>query len=99
MEKSRLQSSYSRRNKENGTKSRSIEYSKSRSLDTVKAKSVKKTMNEPAEKKMQNHENEGDQESKAHSFEQTADMSLKLQNCTEKDVQTFHVTLTYKPRI
>ena len=97
-EKSRLQRSSSRRNKENGTKSRSIESSKSRSMETIKVKSIKVTMDQPTEKMIKNQV-AGDKESEKQSLEQTTNTSIGPQDCTQMDVQTFHVTLTYKPRI
>ncbi|XP_014229523.1 uncharacterized protein LOC106654251 isoform X2 [Trichogramma pretiosum] len=98
-EKSRLQRSSSRRNKENGAKStrNSSDSAKSRSLETVKAnKSVSRVSvqdHQPAEKI---HKNEA--EASPEQLNQQTN-NIGPQDCTEMDVQTFHVTLTYKPRI
>ncbi|XP_015124597.1 uncharacterized protein LOC107046490 [Diachasma alloeum] len=89
-EKSRLHRSSSRRNKENGAKCRS-DSGKSRSLEAMKMKRV--SLDLPAEKILKNSEE------LPNEVDKTAEMPIGPQDCTEMDVQTFHVTLTYKPRI
>ncbi|KAK0084715.1 hypothetical protein PV325_006524 [Microctonus aethiopoides] len=100
-EKSRLHRSSSRRNKENGTKSRtSIDACKSRSMETMKMKRV--SIEQPIEKIMKNTSEEllnNEVHPKECNKEKSTDLSVGPQDCTEMDVQTFHVTLTYKPRI
>ncbi|KAG8035449.1 hypothetical protein G9C98_006895 [Cotesia typhae] len=100
-EKSRLHRSSSRRHKENGTKNRgSIDPCKSRSMETMK---MKRASQEPAEKIPKNKSDEllNDESPYSREFinDQTADISIGPQDCTEKDEHRFHVTLTYKPRI
>ncbi|XP_058789264.1 uncharacterized protein LOC131663139 isoform X2 [Phymastichus coffea] len=94
-EKSRLHRSSSRRNKENGAKSRGTESSKSRSMETVKAKGARVMIDQqPAEKMIKNDDDE-----KSPQDQRAMTPQIGPQDCTEMDVQTFHVTLTYKPRI
>ncbi|XP_043267256.1 uncharacterized protein RhoGAP71E isoform X3 [Venturia canescens] len=97
-EKSRLHRSSSRRNKENGAKCRASDTSKTRSLETVKIKRV--SLEQPGEKIMKNSKevlNEEDR--KDCTVDTQTDLTIGPQDCTEMDVQTIHVTLTYKPRI
>ena len=55
---------------------------------------------QPAEKILKNTEEVLSEQDKEHvSNLAGADVSIGPQDCTEMDVQTFHVTLTYKPRI
>jgi hypothetical protein len=91
-----LHRSSSRRNKENGAKGRgSSENSKSRSLETVKVKGARVTIDQQsAEKIIRNSE-----EQLGGKMYQQGEVAIRPQDCTEMDVQTFHVTLTYKPRI
>ncbi|XP_012280051.1 uncharacterized protein LOC105699537 isoform X2 [Orussus abietinus] len=102
-EKSRLHRSSSRRNKENGAKGRSSETSKSRSLETVKVKTVRVSVDQqPAEIILKNTEEEPSQrESKECVAVQNDDLVAQdnALRAADMDVQTFHVTLTYKPRI
>ncbi|XP_066588663.1 unconventional myosin-IXAb-like isoform X2 [Prorops nasuta] len=99
-EKSRLHRSSSRRNKENGAKGRSTEACKSRSLETMKAKTVRVTVDQPAEKMLKSsHEVIDENDGKDLLAVHGTDVQIGPQDCTEMDVQTFHVTLTYKPRI
>lgn len=51
------------------------------------------SLDQPAEKILKNSEE------LLNDVDKTADMPIGPQDCTEMDVQTFHVTLTYKPRI
>lgn len=97
-EKSRLHRSSSRRNKENGTKARGTsESSKSRSLETVKAKGSRVTIDQqPAEKIIKNSD---EVIAESNNTGKSDVATIGPQDCTEMDVQTFHVTLTYKPRI
>ncbi|XP_012250539.2 uncharacterized protein LOC105682899 isoform X1 [Athalia rosae] len=96
-EKSRLHRSSSRRNKENGAKVRAVEATKSRSSDVSKAKTIRVSLDPPAEKMSKN--NEEISNDKDRSVAQRNESPIGPQDCTEMDVQTFHVTLTYKPRI
>ncbi|XP_046431426.1 unconventional myosin-IXa isoform X2 [Neodiprion pinetum] len=96
-EKSRLHRSSSRRNKENGAKVRAAEASKSRSTEVTKSKIVRVSLEQPAEKMLKN--NEETLNDKDGTVAQRNDSPIGPQDCTEMDVQTFHVTLTYKPRI
>lgn len=102
-EKSRLHRSSSRRNKENGAKSRGAsESSKSRSLETVKAKGARVTIDQqPAEKMIKNSDelSQLTEQNSTGNAHQQPDIAIGPQDCTEMDIQTFHVTLTYKPRI
>lgn len=100
-EKARIHRTSSKRNKENGTKIQrnTSDASKSRSLETVKSKTVRVSIDQPAEKILKNSEEVLTEPGKDHMNLQTADISIGPQDCTEMDVQTFHVTLTYKPRI
>ncbi|XP_032453869.1 uncharacterized protein LOC100118685 isoform X4 [Nasonia vitripennis] len=102
-EKSRLHRSSSRRNKENGAKSRGAsESSKSRSLETVKAKGARVTIDQqPAEKMIKNSDELSQlaEQNNTGNAHQQSDIAIGPQDCTEMDIQTFHVTLTYKPRI
>lgn len=98
-EKQRLHRSSSRRNKENGAKGRSTEAYKSRSLETMK-KIVRVSIDQPTEKIGNSRENVDEREaSKEQAHICGTDGVIGPQDCTEMDVQTFHVTLTYKPRI
>ncbi|KAG7187887.1 hypothetical protein KM043_013861 [Ampulex compressa] len=94
-EKSRTHRSSSRRNKENGSKGLSMDGSKSRSLDTMKTKIVRVVVDQP---KIFRHEHEVIQENDTRIF-MPLESDIGPQDCTEMDVQAFHVTLTYKPRI
>lgn len=97
-EKGRLHRSSSRRNKENGAKCRANDSSKSRSLETVKMKRV--SLEQPSEKILKNSEEVlNEEDSKECLVETQTDKAVGPQDCTEMDVQTIHVTLTYKPRI
>lgn len=79
----------------------SVDACKSRSMETMKMKRV--SLEQPAEKIPKNKSDEllNDDTLYSREFitEKTADISIGPQDCTEMDVQTFHVTLTYKPRI
>ncbi|XP_014471661.1 PREDICTED: uncharacterized protein LOC106742857 isoform X2 [Dinoponera quadriceps] len=99
-EKQRLHRSSSRRNKENGAKARTAEAAcKSRSLETMKTKIVR-VVEQPAEKKILDNSREIIEERKEHACTtHGGDGTIGPQDCTEMDVQSFHVTLTYKPRI
>lgn len=111
-EKQRLHRSSSRRNKENGAKGgvRSAAAADvSRSLEAIKSvKIVRVTVDQQqqqqqqlaAEKMLDNSYNEIIEEQTAHVPSRTGgDGIIGPQDCTEMDVKTFHVTLTYKPRI
>lgn len=126
-EKQRLHRSSSRRNKENGAKSRATESSnKSRSLETMKTKIVRVVTVEqqPVDRKILDNSREiiedrtAKENARVHATITTVattatataatstataitsgDGTIRPQDCTEMDVQTFHVTLTYKPRI
>lgn len=104
-EKQRLHRSSSRRNKENGAKARAAEAAcKSRSLETMKTKIVRVvTMEQPVEKKILDSrdiiEERSIREHACTTATSSGDSTVGPQDCTEMDVQTFHVTLTYKPRI
>lgn len=109
-EKQRLHRSSSRRNKENGAKARAAEAAcKSRSLETMKTKIVRVVTVEqqPVEKKILDSSREIIEERPVREHACTTshvgggggDGTIGPQDCTEMDVQTFHVTLTYKPRI
>lgn len=93
-EKTRLHRSSSRRNKENGAKCRSsVDTGKSRSLEAMKMKRV--SIEQPADKIIiQNTD-----QLLNDDVEKSSDVTKSQQDCTDIDVQTFHVTLTYKPRI
>lgn len=101
---SRVHRSSSRRNKENGAKQRSSEAGKSRSLETVKngnksSRSSGKD-HQPVEKMMKSSDEVIDEHKGKQAMPGSAsDVAIGPQDCTEMDVQTFHVTLTYKPRI
>lgn len=82
---------------------------KSRSLETIKTVKIVRVMaadqqQQPAtEKMLDNSHNEIFEE---HASKETrvpsrtsGDGVIGPQDCTEMDVKTFHVTLTYKPRI
>ncbi|XP_044018659.1 uncharacterized protein LOC122859279 isoform X2 [Aphidius gifuensis] len=93
-EKSRLHRSSSRRNKENGTKCRTtVDTGKSRSLEAMKIKRV--SLDKSSDKIIQNTE----QILHDDNVEITNDVVKVQQDCSDIDKQTFHVTLTYKPRI
>lgn len=93
-EKSRLHRSSSRRNKENGTKCRTtVDTGKSRSLEAMKIKRV--SLDKSSDKIIQNTE----QILHDDNVEITNDVVRVQQDCSDIDKQTFHVTLTYKPRI
>ncbi|XP_015596904.1 uncharacterized protein LOC107268541 isoform X2 [Cephus cinctus] len=102
-EKSRLHRSSSRRNKENGAKARASDTSKSRSLETVKAKAVRVSVEQPMERMSKNsedlHADIDASKGKDVAIHHNSETPIGPQDCTEMDVQTFHVTLTYKPRI
>lgn len=99
-DKSCLHRSSSRRNKENGAKSRSVEGTcKSRSLETMKARIVRVTTDQPEIILNASHELVQVHGSKEHVSLCSTEDAIRPQDCTETDVQTFHVTLTYKPRI
>lgn len=106
-EKQRLHRSSSRRNKENGAKAR---VEAARSLETMKTKIVRVVTVEqqPVERKMLDNSREIIEEQRVareharvhqHSAASGDGTTIGPQDCTEMDVQTFHVTLTYKPRI
>ena len=94
-EKSRLQRSSSRRNKENGAKTpkHQQQQQQNASSDTIKVKAGARGASadqlQPAEKIIKNE---------VADHQQQPD-TIGPHHCTEMDVQTFHVTLTYKPRI
>lgn len=111
-DKQRLHRTSSRRNKENGAmegNSRSTaaaESCKSHSLDMIKTvKIVRMTtaadkQQSAVEKMLDDSHNEIIEEraiKEARIPSRTG--GIGLQDCTEMDVKTFHVTLTYKPRI
>lgn len=97
-DKGRLHRSSSRRNKENGVKCRTGDGCKSRSVETVKIKRV--SLEQPVEKLPKNSEEVLNEEDSKECLDNPhADVSVGPLDCTEMDVQTFHVTLTYKPRI
>ncbi|KAL6424052.1 hypothetical protein ACFW04_009744 [Cataglyphis niger] len=111
-EKQRLHRSSSRRNKENGAKGgvRSTAADVSRSLEAIKTvKIVRVTVTadqqqqqqqSAAQKMLDNSYNEIIEEQTARVPSRTGgDSVIGPQDCTEMDVKTFHVTLTYKPRI
>lgn len=97
---SRLHRSSSRRNKENGAKVRAVESScKSRSTELSKTnKTVKVSIDQTADNKFLKN-NDDISNDKDSNIAQNNDCQIGPQDCTEMDVQTFHVTLTYKPRI
>lgn len=84
------------------------EASKSRSLETIKTVKIVRVMaadqqQQPATEKMMDNSHEIFEE---HVNKETrvpsrtsGDGVIGPQDCTEMDVKTFHVTLTYKPRI
>ena len=98
-EKGRLNRSSSRRNKENGAKCRSADACKSRSLETVKIKRV--SLEQPAEKILKTSKEVLNEETNKECCMTDSHLEVPIgpQDCTEMDIQTFHVTLTYKPRI
>ncbi|GAB1868551.1 Rho GTPase-activating protein 20 [Camponotus japonicus] len=113
-EKQRLHRSSSRRNKENGAKggvrsATAAAADVSRSLEAIKSvKIVRVTVDQQqqqqqqltAEKMLDNSYNEIIEEQTARVPSRTGgDGIIGPQDCTEMDVKTFHVTLTYKPRI
>lgn len=60
------------------------------------------SIEQPIEKIMKNTSEEllnNEVHPKECNKEKSTDLSVGPQDCTEMDVQTFHVTLTYKPRI
>lgn len=95
-EKCNLHRSSSRKNKENGVKIRTIE-SKSHSLETIKLNSPGLLKNQQLDDTTKNASTTSSTEKHCNSLERN--ISVGPQDCTEIDVQTFHVTLTYKPRI
>lgn len=88
-----------------------VEACKSRSLETMKTvKLVRVTMaadqqTSASEKILDNSHNEIIEECTTKEMERRStsriggESVIGPQDCTEMDVQTFHVTLTYKPRI
>lgn len=76
---------------------RAVEASKSRSSEVTKAKTVRVSMDQPVEKMLKN--NDEMPNDKKPGVAQRNESPIGPQDCTEMDVQTFHVTLTYKPRI
>lgn len=112
-DKQRLHRTSSRRNKENGaieSNSRSavaatVESCKSHSLEMIKTvKIVRMTTaaDQQQLKKANDSQNEIIEEraiKEARVPSRTGGNVIGLQDCTEMDVKTFHVTLTYKPRI
>lgn len=94
-EKCHLHRSSSRKNKENGVKIRAIETCKSHSLETIKLSSASVLVNQQSEGIAKKED--ATTEKKYNSLERN--ITVGPQDCTEIDVQTFHVTLTYKPRI
>lgn len=113
-EKQRLHRSSSRRNKENGAKggvrsAAAAAADVSRSLEAIKSvKIVRVTVDQQqqqqqqlaAEKMLDNSYNEIIEEQTVRVPSRTGgDSIIGPQDCTEMDVKTFHVTLTYKPRI
>lgn len=96
-EKCHLYRTSSRKNKENGVKIRTIETSKSHSLETIKLNSASVLMDQQTEDISKSENDTATTETHHNSVEQN--ISVGPQDCTEVDIQTFHVTLTYKPRI
>lgn len=83
------------------------EASKSRSLETIKTVKIVRVMaadqQQPATEKMLDNSHEifedhANKEARIPS-RTSGDGVIGPQDCTEMDVKTFHVTLTYKPRI
>jgi len=83
------------------------EASKSRSLETIKTVKIVRVMaadqQQLATEKMDSSHNEifedhASKEARVPS-RTSGDGVIGPQDCTEMDVKTFHVTLTYKPRI
>ncbi|XP_014615023.1 uncharacterized protein LOC122525084 isoform X1 [Polistes fuscatus] len=99
-DKTRMHRSSTRRNKENGAKGRSIDACKSRSMETIKTKTVRVAIDQPVEKMLKSSRDVIKEIGNEERIEvNTSDVPIGPQDCTEMDVQSFHVTLTYKPRI
>ncbi|XP_035721314.1 uncharacterized protein LOC118441265 isoform X2 [Vespa mandarinia] len=99
-DKTRIHRSSTRRNKENGAKGRSIDACKSRSMETIKTKTVRVAIDQPVEKMLKSSRDVIKELGNEERIEvHTSDVPIGPQDCTEMDVQSFHVTLTYKPRI
>ncbi|XP_046827117.1 uncharacterized protein LOC124427820 isoform X2 [Vespa crabro] len=99
-DKTRIHRSSTRRNKENGAKGRSIDACKSRSMETIKTKTVRVAIDQPVEKMLKSSRDVIKEIGNEERIEvHTSDVPIGPQDCTEMDVQSFHVTLTYKPRI
>ncbi|XP_015176196.1 PREDICTED: uncharacterized protein LOC107066247 isoform X1 [Polistes dominula] len=99
-DKTRIHRSSTRRNKENGAKGRSIDACKSRSMETIKTKTVRVAIDQPVEKMLKSSRDVIKEFGNEERIEvNTSDVPIGPQDCTEMDVQSFHVTLTYKPRI
>lgn len=99
-DKTRMHRSSTRRNKENGAKGRSIDACKSRSMETIKTKTVRVAVDQPVEKMLKSSRDVIKEIGNEERIDvHTSDVPIGPQDCTEMDVQSFHVTLTYKPRI